>query len=61
MIGVQLAGGNCTGWVEERRELYTPNTFFYAHGRFSAAQSPSGVLHISVQALSLMRFVRVAG
>jgi hypothetical protein len=47
--------------TREERELYTPNTFFYAHGRFSAAQSPSGVLHISVQALSLMRFVRVAG
>lgn len=45
--------------TREERELYTPNTFFYADGRFSAAQSPSGVLQISVQALSLMRFVRV--
>ncbi|KAJ4176198.1 hypothetical protein NW759_017555, partial [Fusarium solani] len=41
--------------TREERELYTPNTFFYADGRFSAAQSPSGVLQISVQALSLMR------
>jgi hypothetical protein len=45
--------------TREERELYTPNAFFYADGRFSAAQSPSGVLHISVQALSLMRFVQV--
>ncbi|KAJ3453671.1 hypothetical protein MRS44_017918 [Fusarium solani] len=41
--------------TREERELCTPNTFFYADGRFSAAQSPSGVLQISVQALSLMR------
>lgn len=41
----------------EDRELYTPNTFFYADGRFSAAQSPAGVLQITVQALSLMRRV----
>ncbi|KAJ3455030.1 hypothetical protein MRS44_013630 [Fusarium solani] len=41
--------------TREERELYTPNTFFYADGRFSAAQSPNGVLQISVQALSLMR------
>ncbi|KAJ3530217.1 hypothetical protein NM208_g9423 [Fusarium decemcellulare] len=41
--------------TREERELYTPNTFFYADGRFSAVQSPSGILQISVQALSLMR------
>ncbi|RSL41349.1 hypothetical protein CEP54_015851 [Fusarium duplospermum] len=41
--------------AREERELYAPNTFSYAQGHFSAAQSPSGVLHISVQALSLMR------
>ncbi|KAL6359151.1 hypothetical protein LRP88_07368 [Fusarium phalaenopsidis] len=29
--------------TREERELYTPNTFFYAHGRFSAAQHPGDV------------------
>ncbi|KAH7120197.1 hypothetical protein B0J13DRAFT_649681 [Dactylonectria estremocensis] len=41
--------------TQEERELYTPNTFFYADGRFSAAQSAVGTLKISVQALSLSR------
>ncbi|KAM5359225.1 hypothetical protein ACJZ2D_014652 [Fusarium nematophilum] len=40
--------------TREERELYTPNTFFYADGRFSAAQSPGGVLQVTVQALSLI-------
>lgn len=31
-------------FTREERELYNPHTFFYAHGRFSAAQSQSGVL-----------------
>ncbi|KAM5348940.1 hypothetical protein ACJ41O_008763 [Fusarium nematophilum] len=43
--------------TREERELYTPNTFFYADGRFSAAQSPGGVLQVTVQALSLIRSV----
>lgn len=43
--------------TREERELYTPNTFFYADGRFSAAQSAGGTLLISVQALSLSRYV----
>ncbi|KAH7114188.1 hypothetical protein B0J13DRAFT_460348, partial [Dactylonectria estremocensis] len=43
--------------TQEERELYTPNTFFYADGRFSAAQSAVGTLEISVQALSLSRYV----
>lgn len=41
--------------TREERELYTPNTFFYADGRFSAAQSAASTLEISVQALSLSR------
>ena len=42
--------------TREERELYTPNSFFYADGRFSAAPSTDGALEISVQALSLMRY-----
>ena len=45
--------------TREERDLYAPNTFFYGHGRFSAAQSPGGVLQITVHALSLMRCVPV--
>ncbi|KAH8658608.1 hypothetical protein BGZ61DRAFT_540531 [Ilyonectria robusta] len=41
--------------TREERELYTPNTFFDADGRFSAAPSAGGTLEISVQALSLSR------
>ncbi|KAL6406094.1 hypothetical protein AUP68_10656 [Ilyonectria robusta] len=41
--------------TREERELYTPSTFFYADGRFSAALSTDGTLEISVQALSLSR------
>lgn len=37
------------------RDLYLPNTFFYADGRFSAALSADGILEISIQTLSLMR------
>ncbi|KAH6999269.1 hypothetical protein EDB80DRAFT_812219 [Ilyonectria destructans] len=33
--------------TREERELYTPNTFFYTDGRFSAAQSAAGMLEIS--------------
>ncbi|KAM5349486.1 hypothetical protein ACJ41O_005991 [Fusarium nematophilum] len=40
--------------TREERELYTPNTFFYADGRFSTTQSLGGVLQVTVQALSLM-------
>jgi hypothetical protein len=43
--------------TREDRELYVPNAFFYADGRFSAALSADGALEISVQALSLMRHV----
>ena len=43
--------------TREQRELYLPNTFFYADGRFSTALLPDDTLEISVQALSLMRQV----
>ena len=39
------------------RDLYLPNTFFYADGRFSTVLSADGDLEISIQALSLMRHV----
>ncbi|KAH7110143.1 hypothetical protein EDB81DRAFT_849221 [Dactylonectria macrodidyma] len=42
--------------TREERDLYTPNTFFYADGRFSTTQSVGGTLEISVQALSLSRY-----
>ncbi|KAH7109129.1 hypothetical protein EDB81DRAFT_585724, partial [Dactylonectria macrodidyma] len=43
--------------TREERDLYTPNTFFYADGRFSAAQSAGGTLEISVQALKYRRYL----
>ncbi|KAH8661070.1 hypothetical protein BGZ61DRAFT_301742, partial [Ilyonectria robusta] len=44
--------------TREERDLYMPNAFFYADGRFSAALSTDGTLEISVQALSLSRYYR---
>ncbi|KAM9876014.1 hypothetical protein VDGL01_09917 [Verticillium dahliae] len=41
--------------TREERDLYVPNTFFFADGRFSATQSPDDSLEINVQALSLKR------
>ena len=38
-------------------DLYPPNTFFYADGRFSTVLSADGDLEISIQALSLTRHV----
>lgn len=37
------------------RELYVPNAFFYADGRFSTAITTENKLQITVQALSLER------
>lgn len=37
------------------RELYVPNAFFYAHGRFSTIMKSDGELEIIIHALSLMR------
>ncbi|EGY23410.1 uncharacterized protein VDAG_04848 [Verticillium dahliae VdLs.17] len=39
--------------AREERELYVPNTFFFADGRFSASLSPDGVLEINAQTLNL--------
>jgi hypothetical protein len=39
------------------QNLYCPNAFFYAHGRFSAIQIEDGTLELNVQSLSLMRCV----
>jgi hypothetical protein len=43
----------------EERDLYVSNTFFYADGRFSTALSTDDTLEINIQALSLMRYVRL--
>jgi len=43
--------------TREQRDAYVPNAFFYADGRFSSAPS-GGTLEISIQTLSLMRYVR---
>jgi hypothetical protein len=47
--------------TREERDLYAPNTFFYADGRFSTALSTDDTLEINIQALSLMRYVRPQG
>jgi hypothetical protein len=44
--------------TRQERDLYVPNTFFYADGRFSAALSTDDTLEINIQALSLTRYVR---
>jgi hypothetical protein len=44
--------------TREERELYVPNTFFYADGRFSTSLLTDGSLVIGIQTLSLMRYVR---
>ncbi|KAL8284674.1 hypothetical protein RB594_003660 [Gaeumannomyces avenae] len=41
--------------TRDERDLYLPNTFFYADGRFSTVLPADGDLEISIQALSLMR------
>lgn len=46
--------------TREQRDAYVPNAFFYADGRFSAAPSDDGTLEISIQTLSLMRYVDTA-
>ena len=43
--------------TREIRDLYLPNTFFYADGRFSTALSTDNTLEIKIQTLSLMRHV----
>src|SRR6516162_9645501 len=42
--------------TQDKRDLYIPNSFFYADGRFSTAMTPDNTLGITVQALSLMRY-----
>ncbi len=37
------------------RNLFCPNVFFYADGRFSAALGERDSLELNIQALSLMR------
>jgi hypothetical protein len=44
--------------TQEERDLYAPNAFFYADGRFSTIVTADDTLEIKVQALSLMRQVR---
>ncbi len=39
------------------QNLYCPNAFFYAEGRFSIAKALDDALEINVQALSLKRYV----
>jgi hypothetical protein len=39
------------------RELYVPNTFFYAEGRFLTTVTSEKTLAITVHAFSLMRYV----
>jgi len=41
--------------TREERDLYVPNTFFYADGRFSTVLSTDGALEINIQALSLIK------
>jgi hypothetical protein len=45
--------------AREERDFYVPNTFFYADGRFSTALSTDDTLQINIQALSLMRYIRL--
>lgn len=42
--------------TREERDLYSPNAFFYADGRFSTSPSVDGALEIIVHAFSLMRY-----
>lgn len=44
--------------TREQRDAYIPNAFFYTDGRFSAAPSEDSTLEISIQALSLIRYIR---
>ena len=44
--------------TREERDLYVPNTFFYANGRFYTALSADDTLEVNIQALSLMRYVK---
>ena len=41
----------------QERDLYVPNAFFYADGRFTTSLSENDNLEINIQALSLMRCV----
>ncbi|KAM3449850.1 hypothetical protein NHJ6243_009906, partial [Beauveria neobassiana] len=41
--------------TRQERDLYTPNAFFYADGRFFVSLSSDGALEITVHAFSLMR------
>jgi hypothetical protein len=41
----------------QEQNLYCPDAFFYADGRFSAIQLEDGTLELNIQSLSLMRCV----
>ena len=41
--------------TQAERDLYVPNAFFYADGRFTTAVTSDNILEITVHALSLMR------
>jgi len=43
--------------TQAERDLYVPNAFFYADGRFTTAVTSVNILEITVHALSLMRCV----
>jgi hypothetical protein len=43
--------------TQAERDLYVPNAFFYADGRFTAAVTSDNILEITVHAFSLMRCV----
>jgi hypothetical protein len=42
---------------KEERDLYVPNAFIYADGRFSTTTTSENTLEITVHALSLMRYL----
>jgi hypothetical protein len=42
--------------TESERDLYVPDAFFYAEGRFSTAVTTENKLEITVQALGLQRY-----
>jgi hypothetical protein len=45
--------------TREERDLYISNIFFYIDGRFFAALSADDTLEINIQALSLIRCLRL--
>lgn len=43
--------------IQAERDVYVPNAFFYADGRFTTSATSDDMLEITVHALSLMRYV----